>query len=152
MASTIVVCIDGSELAVRAAQAGLAVLKGPDDVHVVTVAEGLDPSLAYDGSGHAGPSMSVEELEDLRSTEMANALEIVERAVTALGLDASCGRVIEGPPGPALCDHARAVRASAVVIGSRGRGGIKRALLGSVSDFVVRNAPCPVVVTGDAGG
>jgi nucleotide-binding universal stress UspA family protein len=33
-------------------------------------------------------------------------------------------------------------------MGSRGRGGIKRALLGSVSDYVVRNARCPVVVTG----
>jgi nucleotide-binding universal stress UspA family protein len=35
-------------------------------------------------------------------------------------------------------------------MGSRGRGGIKRALLGSVSDFVVRNASCPVVITGPA--
>jgi nucleotide-binding universal stress UspA family protein len=34
-----------------------------------------------------------------------------------------------------------------VVVGSRGRGGIRRALLGSVSDYVVRNAPCSVVVT-----
>jgi nucleotide-binding universal stress UspA family protein len=38
--------------------------------------------------------------------------------------------------------------ARAVVLGTRGRGGIARALLGSVSDYVVRNAPCPVVVTG----
>jgi nucleotide-binding universal stress UspA family protein len=35
------------------------------------------------------------------------------------------------------------------VIGTRGRGDIKRALLGSVSDYLVRNAPCPVVVVGD---
>lgn len=39
------------------------------------------------------------------------------------------------------------VGTDAIVIGTRGRGGIKRALLGSVSDYVVRNAPCPVVVT-----
>ena len=42
---------------------------------------------------------------------------------------------------------ARDESATAIVIGSRGRGGIKKALLGSVSDYVVRNAPCPVVVT-----
>jgi len=32
-------------------------------------------------------------------------------------------------------------------MGSRGRGGVKRALLGSVSDYVTRNAPCSVVIT-----
>jgi len=56
-------------------------------------------------------------------------------------------RVIEGEPGPALCRLAAEVGASAVILGSRGRGGLKRAFLGSVSDYVVRNAPCPVVVS-----
>ena len=33
-----------------------------------------------------------------------------------------------------------------IVMGSRGRRGIRRALMGSVSDSVVRHAPCPVMV------
>ena len=37
------------------------------------------------------------------------------------------------------------------MVGSRGRGGLKRAVLGSVSDHIVRNAPCPVLVTGERG-
>jgi nucleotide-binding universal stress UspA family protein len=32
------------------------------------------------------------------------------------------------------------------VLGSRGRGGIRRALMGSVSDSIVRHAHCPVLV------
>ena len=36
--------------------------------------------------------------------------------------------------------------AGLVVMGSRGRGGIRRALMGSVSDSVVRHAHCPVLV------
>ena len=36
-------------------------------------------------------------------------------------------------------------RADAIVIGTHGRGGIDRALLGSVADRVVRLAPCPVL-------
>jgi nucleotide-binding universal stress UspA family protein len=43
------------------------------------------------------------------------------------------------------------VDADALVIGSRGRGGLKRALLGSVSDYVVRNAPCSVIVSRSTG-
>jgi nucleotide-binding universal stress UspA family protein len=38
------------------------------------------------------------------------------------------------------------IEAGLVVMGSRGRGGIRRALMGSVSDSVVRHAHCPVLV------
>jgi nucleotide-binding universal stress UspA family protein len=38
------------------------------------------------------------------------------------------------------------IRADLIVIGSRGLGGIRRALMGSVSDSVVRHAYCPVMV------
>ena len=58
-------------------------------------------------------------------------------------------RVIDGEPGPALCRLAAEVGASALIVGSRGRGGLKRALLGSVSDYIVRNAPCSVIVSRD---
>jgi nucleotide-binding universal stress UspA family protein len=33
-----------------------------------------------------------------------------------------------------------------IVIGSQGRTGVRRALLGSVAEAVMRNAPCPVLV------
>ena len=36
--------------------------------------------------------------------------------------------------------------ADLIVIGSHGRGGIRRALLGSVAEGVMRQAPCPVLV------
>jgi nucleotide-binding universal stress UspA family protein len=57
---------------------------------------------------------------------------------------------IEGDPGRALCDFASERGATVIVAGSRGRGGIKRAVLGSVSDHLVRNAPCPVLLSGPA--
>jgi len=37
------------------------------------------------------------------------------------------------------------------VVGSRGLGGIKRALMGSVSDSVMRHAHCPVLVVREEG-
>ncbi len=52
--------------------------------------------------------------------------------------------VVEGPPGKALVDASE--HASAVVVGSRGRGEFAGMLLGSVSAFVTTHAHCPVVV------
>jgi nucleotide-binding universal stress UspA family protein len=145
--STILVCTDGSELAAQAAAAGLAILQSADRVEVVTVAD-IDATYAYDGSGHAGPTMTEAQWRVHREAALEQATGVVQRAARELGIDPACGRVLEGVPGPALCDYAHETSAGAIVIGTRGRGGIKRALLGSVSDFVVRNAPCPVVVVG----
>jgi nucleotide-binding universal stress UspA family protein len=41
---------------------------------------------------------------------------------------------------------AEEIGAGLIVMGSRGRGGVRRALMGSVSDSVVRHAHCPVLV------
>src|SRR5215217_7036732 len=48
---------------------------------------------------------------------------------------------------------AQEIEAGLIVMGSRGRGGVRRALMGSVSDSVVRHAHCPVLVVrgGESG-
>lgn len=51
-----------------------------------------------------------------------------------------------GDPGASIVEAAGAEAADLIVVGSHGRRGLGRALLGSVSDHVVRNAPCPVMV------
>lgn len=54
--------------------------------------------------------------------------------------------VWDGDPAESIVAAAQAERADLVVVGSHGRGTIGRLLLGSVSEYVVRNAPCPVLV------
>jgi len=51
-----------------------------------------------------------------------------------------------GKPDEEIVALAEELEAGLIVIGSRGRGGIRRALMGSVSDSVVRYAHCPVLV------
>jgi nucleotide-binding universal stress UspA family protein len=147
--STIVVCTDGSEIAAAAADAALAILRPAERVLVVTAVEGVDPALAYDGGGHAGPTMTEKEFSEHRDASLRAAQATVDKAVARLSVDNVIGQVIEGTPGPAICALARDENASAIVMGTRGMGGLKRAFFGSVSDYVVRNAPCPVVVLGD---
>jgi nucleotide-binding universal stress UspA family protein len=55
-------------------------------------------------------------------------------------------RVDAGEPGRALVSMAEVSGAELVVVATHGRGGLSRAALGSVSQFVVRHAPCSVLV------
>jgi len=45
-----------------------------------------------------------------------------------------------------VIDLAEELKTGLIVLGSRGRGRIRRALMGSVSDSVVRHAHCPVLL------
>jgi nucleotide-binding universal stress UspA family protein len=150
--TTLIVGTDGSDLAIEAAGAGLAILTPCDRVLVVSVTDGPDPSLADDATGHASASLTPAEFDEQNRVARDRSRAAVEATVAALQersvLPESIELLtIEGEPGPALCNLAQEQGASAIVVGSRGRGGIKRAFLGSVSDYVARNAPCSVVIT-----
>jgi nucleotide-binding universal stress UspA family protein len=147
MADTVLLCADGSDASTAALRAGVDLL-GPDaDYLLVTVAEPADPMLAT-GTGFAGGTMSGEELGELEQLRIDNARALLRQVADELGRPEMPIQVLMGGPGPSLVRLADELGARAVVLGSRGRGGLKRALLGSVSDHVVRNAACPVVVTG----
>jgi nucleotide-binding universal stress UspA family protein len=148
MTSLAMLCTDGSELATQALTAGLRVIAPTDRTVVVTVVEELDISLVTGVSGFGGGVMSQEQFENDVAVQRRTADQIARDAVSALELENAEIRVLEGDPGTALCDLASELGAAVLVVGSRGRGGLKRAVLGSVSDYLVRNAPCPIVVTG----
>ncbi|HUJ14154.1 MAG TPA: universal stress protein [Thermoanaerobaculia bacterium] len=54
--------------------------------------------------------------------------------------------VVEGHPATAIVEHAKLLQADTIVVGSHGRSGIERLLLGSVSARVVAEASVPVIV------
>ena len=93
------------------------------------------------GSAEVGFDMllpSAEETETLQRNMLETARR-VEAAATATVL------VRTGQVADIILDAARSAGAGLIVIGSHGRTGIKRLLLGSVAEHVVRHADCPVV-------
>jgi nucleotide-binding universal stress UspA family protein len=54
--------------------------------------------------------------------------------------------IFSGKPGEVIVDMALEEKASMIVMGTRGLGTIRRTIMGSVSDYVVHHAHCPVVV------
>jgi nucleotide-binding universal stress UspA family protein len=72
-----------------------------------------------------------------RLAERASALE-------GEGLPTRWRRSIGEPP-ERICDVAREERVDYIVMGTHGRTGLERVMLGSVADRVMREAPCPVL-------
>lgn len=54
--------------------------------------------------------------------------------------------IVDGEPRAAIVDVACKVSADCIVIGSLGMSALERVLIGSVSDSVLRHAPCPVLM------
>ena len=144
-------CADGSHHSTAALAAGAALLDPATPLVIVTVMAEPDPTLVT-GSGMAGGVMSPEAFQELESQAGADAADIAAHVQRDLGITGAEVKVLRGDPATAICMLAEELHARAVVIGTRGRGGLKRAVLGSVSDHVVRNAPCTVIVTGPKGG
>jgi len=56
-----------------------------------------------------------------------------------------------GVPYKEIVAEAESARPDLIVMGTQGRGGLDRALLGSVAEKVIRLAPCPVLTVRETG-
>ncbi len=138
---------DGSADAAAAAKQALALLAHADAFIVVCAIE--TPGIASAGyeSGFAGGIASPEDIDSAWAEANREAAVAIEHTVAGLGGAVTVEQKIEiGSAGDALCRLADELDADVVVVGSRGRGAIRRALMGSVSTHVVNNCPKPVLV------
>jgi len=95
------------------------------------------------GTAPPGPAL------DILLADKANTAQIVVRYAIAkartAGLDVD-GEVLRGVPFDEILQYAAHEGADAIVMGTHGRSGVRRFVMGSVAEYVVRNAPCPVIV------
>ena len=148
----ILLATDGSEDAQLAATTAVGVANSTgSELHVVHARFALPWTTGY-YSATEPPTTRIGSEEEARQIVLQWLDDQVER-IEAQGGSVThaylrLGRPDEGAITVAeqIVNLAEEIRAGLIVVGSRGLGGIRRALMGSVSDSVVRHAHCPVLV------
>jgi nucleotide-binding universal stress UspA family protein len=134
----ILIAIDGSPIAARAAGVGIELARSLRAevafIHVV------DPVSCTIPEGGVPASELLASAERESKTLLADYRDRVSLDPPALEFP----RV--GKPADMIVRSAEEWPADMIVIGSHGRGGIGRLLLGSVAEVVMRQAPCPILV------
>lgn len=86
------------------------------------------------------------------TSEQAELIKYGEKVLDEVVLDGkkngiAVQRILKlGSPSETILNVAKSLKVHTIVVGSEGRKGIKRVLLGSVAENVVRNADCTVLV------
>ncbi len=139
----ILVGVDFTELGERALRSAFALASaaGGTQVHALWVRPGLE-----------GVPVTARRVEDL-DAELDRLRAHVDATLDAWRREHGDPPIPEvsvhettGAPAPALVRYAAALRAGLIVVGTRGRRGLSRAILGSVAGEVVARASCPVLV------
>jgi nucleotide-binding universal stress UspA family protein len=135
----ILVATDGSREAQLALTTAADLAKSTDsELHVLHVGE---LPLVYHPERHAYRAEYEEHEREARQILEAEVERIDGAGATAAQAHLRMGRADEE-----IVELAQSIDAGLIVIGSRGQGRLRRALVGSVSESVVRHAHCPVTI------
>jgi nucleotide-binding universal stress UspA family protein len=140
----IVVGLDGSRTAEAALEPAAALARAfqvPMTLVqvVLPLAVAADPPLPFPVGYDA-------QITDVRRREALDYLEDLAERLRGEGIAATAAAVLGDSPAGTLLDLGRPERGVLLAIGTRGRGGVKRLMLGSVADKLVRGAKVPVLV------
>jgi len=149
----ILLATDGSEDATYATEVAVELSKlSGSQLHVVYVGkDAYSETFAYPESTDPG---WVEQEDPVLIKELGQQFEQMARRILDAEVEkvqAAGGTVAQahlrmGTAAMEITDLAEEMSVGLVVVGSRGLGGIRRALVGSVSDAVARHAHCPVLI------
>lgn len=132
----ILIAVDSTPLAVHAAELGIEFATAL--AAEIAFVHAIEPGLSQ-APGIAPRDLIAEAERDIRKL-IAGFSQLLPQACSPLEF------IHVGKPAHEIARTAKEWPADVVVIGSHGRQGIQRALLGSVAEAVMRHAPCPVLV------
>jgi nucleotide-binding universal stress UspA family protein len=152
----ILLASDGSESAAHATEVAVELSKKTQsELHVLYVGEypigesstALLYPQAADTAWVVQEDLAPVEKQGQQFEQVARrTLDAEVQQVRAVGGTVAQAHLRTGTPAAEIVELAEDLEVGLVVVGNRGWGGIRRALMGSVSDSVVRHAHCPVLV------
>ena len=104
----------------------------------------VPPVAAAYAEVYAPSALLMEPMEDM--TRMHQEIASNAERTLQVGPLSTEAKVVQGDPRTALIDTARSEGADLIVVGSHGRTGLAKLLIGSVASHVVTHAPCSVLV------
>ncbi len=131
----IVVPFDFSEHAMEAVNKALQLAESAEQIHILHVLPFMIPT---------EPGVVWATVDD--ASRISHALESLRTALPAGKYGSLQLDVRVGDPGQIVADRADELQAELVVVGSHGRTGLSRLVLGSVAERVTRLAHCAVIV------
>ena len=150
----ILVAIDGSENSLKAAVYAIDIAKKDNSQLIALTVLDLSTPRRVSSSFITAPTYGLKELEEKRK-EAQQSLDKVEKLAVKENNTANNNNIqfkseiIEDPTsrvGSAIVDYAERENVDLIVVGTRGRTGFKKMLLGSVASDVVTYAHCLVLV------
>ncbi len=143
MYQRILVPVDGSETANKALVAALQMARDANgQVHLVHVVEGLSPMAADPYGAYSGEVIEV--MRQSGSKILEDALVLAKAA--GVSADTELFDNFGDRLADVVADAATRFRADLVVVGTHGRRGMGRLLLGSGAEQIIRLSPVPVLV------
>ena len=145
MIKKILVAIDGSNLAYKSLDYALDLArKYSAEVMVLTVIQMPSESMLEQGTAFT-PISSQSYQEKLKNYHREILSKAAKKARKSPQIKFTT-KLVEGRPADKIIETAKLESCDLIVMGSRGLGGIKEFFLGSVSDRVADEAPCPVLI------
>lgn len=139
--NNILVAYDGSEKSQQALKRAIELVQQMNEACSLHLVKVWSRPILHDSYAMYSYSRLIEDLEKDAQSTLAEAEKLTED----IG-DRRTGVVLEGHPAEQIVEYANQNEIDLIVIGNRGLGGIKKIFLGSVSQRVVQEATCEVLI------
>jgi nucleotide-binding universal stress UspA family protein len=145
--SKIMVGIDGSEQSINAANHAIDIAKKHNAELIAVNVLTSDIGYAYSSPGVESPPLTIREIILLAEDEVKKWFNDIKEKADRNGIRFRSEIIIaKGSAVSTMLDYAEEQKIDLIAVGTRGRSGIKKMLLGSVASGLITYAACPVLV------